>query len=169
MESTAMKSTESSSSLFRSAGMKIKLTDVTRLSLDNPALARSGETAETYLAGVTHRIRSRWNVTADAGFRQLPDGDQNLYRGELSWNHELARITLGSQLGDHDLGYNDTLNYVGVGIPIGSRWRVESTYYSSETVAASAGSRRSRALAKTMSRLLTQSPSCRYSAITGST
>ena len=103
------------------------------LSLDNPALARSGETAQTYLAGVTHRIGSRWNVTADAGFRQLPDGDQNLYRGELSWNHELARITLGSQLGDHDLGYNDTLNYVGVGIPIGSRWRVESTYYSSET------------------------------------
>lgn len=107
------------------------------LSLDNPALVRSGETAETYLAGVTHRIGSRWSVTADAGLRQLPDGDQNLYRGELSWNHELGRITLGSQLGDHDLGYDDTLNYVGAGIPIGSRWRIESTYYSSETGPAS--------------------------------
>jgi tetratricopeptide (TPR) repeat protein len=95
------------------------------LSLDNPALERRGEKAETLLVGATHRLNDTWVIGGEVGVRQLPDGDQDLYRGEVVWAHPRARVTLGMQIGAHDLGYDDTLTYLGFALPLGPHWAVE--------------------------------------------
>ena len=106
------------------------------LSLDNPAIVRRGESARTYLAGVQHRMNDRLTAVFEAGVRQLPDGDQNLYRGELVLNNLPGKVTLGAQIGDHELGFDDTLHYLGIGIPFAERWQVESNNYFSTVGAA---------------------------------
>lgn len=99
------------------------------LSLDNPAIVRRGESARTYLAGVQHSMNDRLTAVFEAGVRQLPDGDQNLYRAELVLNNLPGKVTLGAQLGDHELGYDDSVYYLGIGIPFAERWQVESNNY----------------------------------------
>jgi tetratricopeptide (TPR) repeat protein len=99
------------------------------LSLDNPEISRRGETARTYLAGVQHRINSNFAALFEAGVRQLPDGDQQLYRAELALDNLPGRVALGTQLGKHELGYDDNLLYLGIGIPVGERWQIESNNY----------------------------------------
>jgi tetratricopeptide (TPR) repeat protein len=103
------------------------------LSLDNPALARQGASAETYLAGILHRFNETWSGTVEAGRRNLPDGDQDIYRTELVWTGSRSRVTLGSQLGNHELGYNDNLYYVGYNFLVTGRWRAETNTYFSNT------------------------------------
>jgi hypothetical protein len=44
-----------------------------------------------------------------------------------------VRVTFGAQIGNHELGYNDSLAYVGVGIPLSARWSLEVNNYFSET------------------------------------
>lgn len=109
------------------------------LSLDNPALARSGESARTWFVAAMHRFGDRWSGSADLGLRELPDGDQLLYRGEMVWSHQRAQVTLGAQLGDHDLGYQERLGYVGFAVPVGARWRLESNTYFAELGADAVG------------------------------
>ena len=99
------------------------------LSLDNPGIIRDGESAQTYLAGVQQRVNDRLTAVLEAGVRQLPDGDQNLYRAEAVLNNLPGRITLGAQLSAHELGYDDRLYHVGIGIPFAERWQVESNNY----------------------------------------
>ncbi len=103
------------------------------LSLDNPGLSRNGGGAETLFVGGTHRLNDTWVIGGDVGLRQLPDGDQNLFRSEVVWVNPRARVTLGAQVGSHDLGYDDTLTYLGLAVPIGRNWTVEINNYSSET------------------------------------
>jgi len=99
------------------------------LSLDNPAIVRRGESARTYLAGVNHAVNDTLAVSFEAGVRQLPDGDQSLYRAEAVLNNLPGKVTLGAQIGDHELGYSDRLYQVGIGIPFAERWQVESNNY----------------------------------------
>jgi Flp pilus assembly protein TadD len=99
------------------------------LSLDNPAIVRRGETARTYLAGVQHGVNDTLTVLLEAGVRQLPDGDQNLYRGEIVLNNLPGRVSLGAQFGDHELGYDDRVFHLGIGIPFAERWQIESNNY----------------------------------------
>jgi tetratricopeptide (TPR) repeat protein len=99
------------------------------LSLDNPAIVRRGESARTYLAGVQHGINDTLTVLLEAGVRQLPDGDQNLYRSEVVLNNLPGRVSLGVQFGDHELGYDDRLFHLGIGIPFAERWQIESNNY----------------------------------------
>ena len=99
------------------------------LSLDNPAIVRRGESARTYLAGVHHAVNDKLAVLLEAGVRQLPDGDQNLYRAEVVLNNLPGKVTLGAQIGDHELGYADRLYQIGIGIPFAERWQVESNNY----------------------------------------
>lgn len=101
------------------------------LSLDNPALSRSGG-AETLFVGATHRLNDAWVIGGEVGLRQLPDGDQNIYRGEFVWVNPRARVTFGAQTGNHDLGFDDTLTYLGLAVPLGSNWTVELNNYDSE-------------------------------------
>jgi hypothetical protein len=103
------------------------------LSLDNPDIARRGETARTYLAGVQQVVNDNVLVLGEAGIRQLPDGDQNLYRAEVVLNNLPGKVSLGAQLGDHELGYEDTLYYLGIGIPFAKHWLIESNNYLSTT------------------------------------
>jgi tetratricopeptide (TPR) repeat protein len=103
------------------------------LSLDNPALARDGESAETYRGSVLHQFTDKVSGTLEVGRRLLPDGDQDLYRGEVVLSNLPGKLTLGAQLGAHELGYDDDLWYIGVGIPFASRWEVESNNYFSTT------------------------------------
>ena len=99
------------------------------LSLDNPAIVRRGESARTYLGGVHHAVNDKLAVLFEAGVRQLPDGDQNLYRAEVVLNNLPGKVTLGAQIGDHELGYDDSLYLLGIGIPFAERWQVESNNY----------------------------------------
>ena len=99
------------------------------LSLDNPAIARLGESARTYLAGMHHAVNQKLAVLIEAGVRQLPDGDQDLYRAEVVLNNLPGKVTLGAQVGNHELGYADRSYQIGVGIPFAERWQVESNNY----------------------------------------
>ena len=99
------------------------------LSLDNPAIVRRGESARTYLAGAHHAVNDKLGVLLEAGVRQLPDGDQNLYRAEIVLNNLPGKVTLGTQIGDHELGYTDSLYQIGIGVPFAGRWQVESNNY----------------------------------------
>ena len=65
--------------------------------------------------------------------RTLPNGDQDLYRGELVLGNLPGKLTLGAQLGAHELGYDDNLWYIGFGIPFAERWQVESNNYFATT------------------------------------
>jgi len=103
------------------------------LSLDNPALARQGESAETYSAGALYQFTDNISGNVEIGRRLLPDGDQDLYRGEVVLGGLPGRLTLGAQLGAHELGYDDNLWYLGVGIPFLDHWQVESNNYFSTT------------------------------------
>lgn len=134
-------STSSADSGLRQAELAYWLSQNTRLvaryddslSLDNPELARRGDNATTWLAGLMHRFGTSWTANVELGQRDLPDGDQSIYRTEVMWTGELARLTLGAQLGDHDLGYEDKLSYFGVAVPVGDRWQIESNSYFSST------------------------------------
>ena len=99
------------------------------LSLDNPAIVRRGESARTYTAGVHHALNDKLAVLVEAGVRQLPDGDQNLYRAEVVLNNLPGKVTLGAQTADHELGYDDRLYHLGIGIPFAEHWQVESNNY----------------------------------------
>jgi Flp pilus assembly protein TadD len=103
------------------------------LSLDNPALARDGESAETLSALALHRFTDKVSANVEIGRRELPDGDQDIYRGELVLGNLPGKLTLGAQLGAHDLGYDDELWYIGFGIPFAQRWQVESNNYFATT------------------------------------
>ena len=54
-------------------------------------------------------------------------------RAEMILNNLPGKVTVGAQLGDHDLGYEDRLVYLGIGIPFAGRWQVESNNYVSQT------------------------------------
>lgn len=103
------------------------------LSLDNPAIARRGDGAETVSAQLHHRFGNRFSGLVELGRRALPDGDQSLYRAEAIVDRLPGRVTLGVQFGTHDLGYDDSLYYLGIGIPFASRWEIEWNNYSSTT------------------------------------
>lgn len=103
------------------------------LSLDNPAVVRSGERAETLTAGVQQRFGERLTGLVEVGTRTLPDGDENLVRAEVVLHNLPGKVTLGAQLGDHELGYEDNLYYLGFGFGLGERWQLENNNYFSMT------------------------------------
>jgi tetratricopeptide (TPR) repeat protein len=103
------------------------------LSLDNPAIIRDGESAETLMGGVLHNFGERFTGLVELGTRSLPDGDETIVRGELTLHNLPGKLTLGTQVGDHDLGYNNSLYYVGIGFPLGDSWQLESNNYFSTT------------------------------------
>ncbi len=103
------------------------------LSLDNPAIIRSGDSAETWTAGVQHAFGERLTGRLEAGKRSLPDGDEDLVRAEVVLHDLPGKLTLGTQLGNHNLGYDDNLYYVGFGFPLSERWQLESNNYFSTT------------------------------------
>lgn len=97
------------------------------LSLDNPALARAGTNAEAYIANITHRIDDEWLVSAEAGFRNLPESDrQEIYKLEVVYDDALK---LGAQLSPHSDGFDDELYYAAVAINVDAQWKLEPVVY----------------------------------------
>ena len=104
------------------------------LSLDNPALARSSEKAETYYVGGLRQINPDWLVLVDLGMRDLPAGaDQDLYKLELIRLLEGRSVKFGSQFGRHSDGFTEELFYGAYGFELGHGWRLEPTLFLSET------------------------------------
>ena len=103
------------------------------LSLDNPAITRRGESAETYTGQLQYQVNQRLTGVIEAGQRSLPDGDQAIYRAEAIVANLPGRVTLGAQIGSHEAGYDDSLYYLGLGIPLSRRWQVEANTYFSTT------------------------------------
>ena len=104
------------------------------LSLDNPALARSGLDAETYFAGVMHQFSDHWLGTAEFGYRDLPAGaSQQIYKLEGVYLLDGHAIKLGGQISPHSDGFSDELIYAGYGLPIGERWKLEPSIFYSNT------------------------------------
>lgn len=100
------------------------------LSLDNPALARSGQSAKTYYFGAFHQFSENWMGTAEFGFRDLPLGaDQQIYRLEGVYLWDGKSIKLSGQLSPHSDDFTDELIYAAYGFSVGDLLRIEPTIY----------------------------------------
>lgn len=95
------------------------------LSLDNPALARSGTPARTYLVGAAHRVTREVFLSGEAGFRELPGADQGVFRLEGSYFASNQGVKLGLQVSPTAEGVVDWLGYGEYDLPLGSRVRLK--------------------------------------------
>lgn len=104
------------------------------LSLDNPALARSGAKAETYFAGVLHQFGEHWLGSVEAGYRELSAGaDQQVYKFEGVHLAGTRVRKLGLQFSPHSDGYTDELVFAGYGFELAKGWRMEPIVFYSNT------------------------------------
>ena len=107
------------------------------LSLDNPALNRSGQDASAYLAGVLFGWSDRWMAKLEAGRRDLErDLEQDLYLGELVYATQRYWLKLGGLAGPREDDVTDRNMYLGIGRHLSPRWRIEPVVYLSEIGAA---------------------------------
>lgn len=104
------------------------------LSLDNPALARSGADAETYYASVLHQFNEHWLGLAEVGYRDLPGSDdQQIYRVEAVRLDGKNVQKLGVQISPHSDGYTDELVYASYGFEVAKGWRLEPAVFYANT------------------------------------
>ena len=104
------------------------------LSLDNPALARSGEDAKTYYIGALSHIHKQWQGSVEIGTRDLPNNaDQEIYKVEAINIHQRDVLKLGVQLSPHSEGFTDKLIYSTYGFPVNNKWRLEPSLYLSSS------------------------------------
>ncbi len=104
------------------------------LSLDNPALARTGADAETYYASVLHQFNEHWQGLAEFGYRDLPGGDdQQIYRVEAVHLDGTNVHKLGVQISPHSDGYTDELVYASYGFEVAKGWRIEPAVFYANT------------------------------------
>jgi tetratricopeptide (TPR) repeat protein len=104
------------------------------LSLDNPSLARSGVSAETFYLGSLFRLNPKFLASVEAGYRRLPDDkDQGIVKGEAIFLIEDQSVKLGAQLSPHSDGFTDSLVFAEYGFPVSPRWRLSPTVFYSST------------------------------------
>ena len=104
------------------------------LSLDNPALARSGEKAETYYLGAFTSIHEHWRGVVELGTRDLPDdADQQIYKLEIINFNDRNVFKLGGQVSPHSDNYTDDLIYSTYGFPVSDHWRLEPALFLSRS------------------------------------
>lgn len=104
------------------------------LSLDNPALARSGEDAKTFYIGALTHINKQWQGSVEIGTRDLPDNaDQRIYKVEAIHIDQLDVLKLGVQLSPHSAGFTDKLIYSSYGFPVNDKWRLEPSLFLSSS------------------------------------
>lgn len=106
------------------------------LSQDNPALARSGIDAEAWFLSYLHDFSGQFLASAEIGTRDLPNGDQEIYRVEGVHLHDNRAAKVGIQISPTEViggDYTDTLVYGSYNFPIGDNWRIEPAVYLSET------------------------------------
>ena len=104
------------------------------LSLDNPALARSGEDAETYYIGFQAQRLGDWQNIVELGYRELPaDADQQIIKFEATTFQAARFYKFGLQISPHSNDYTDKLIYTGLGYPLNKSWRLEPVLYLSSS------------------------------------
>lgn len=104
------------------------------LSLDNPALARSGEKAETGYLGLQTRMNAGWLGVIEIGHRDLPDNaDQQIYKVEGIRIQSSRSYKFGVQVSPHSDDYTDKLVFASLGYPLNTSWRLEPTLYLSSS------------------------------------
>lgn len=104
------------------------------LSLDNPALARSGIDAETWYGSAQHQFGDKFIAIAEVGHRSLPqDADQEIYKAEGIILSGGSSFKLGGQLSPHSDGFDDKLAYAGVNMALRERIRLDATLFASES------------------------------------
>lgn len=107
------------------------------LSLDNPALARLGQDAETWYVSVQHNFHEKFLAVVEIGKRDLPLGaDQDIYKLEGVVLGDGRAYKLGGQLSPHSDGYDDMLVYGGINFGLSNRVRMDGTVFVSESGAA---------------------------------
>lgn len=104
------------------------------LSLDNPALARSGQKAETIYLGLQNPLKSTWQGIFEIGTRDLPaNADQQIYKFEAVNIQPTNFYKLGVVLSPHSDNYTDKLVYTSFGFPLNKSWRIEPALFLSST------------------------------------
>lgn len=105
------------------------------LSLDNPALVRSGADAETYYFGAQNKLTKNWLGNLEVGSRNLPNkAGQKIYKVEaINIKQNRHVFKLGGQLSPHSDNYTDKLIYSAYGFPVNNRWRLEPSVYLSSS------------------------------------
>lgn len=131
---------------LRQAQLAVQATPQTRawlryddtLSLDNPALARSGDEAKAGFLGLLQRIVPGTWLSAEAGYRDLPDGDhQQIYKLEgIQYWAGSRSVKAGLQLSPHSDDFTDKLVFAGLGLPMAERFRLDPTVFFARTGAA---------------------------------
>lgn len=109
------------------------------LSLDNPTLARQGVDAEAYFVSYLHDFDGRFLLQGEVGRRDLPDGDQDIYKGEATIFNQGTAFKLGAQVSPTDTtvgDYTDTVVWGQVNFEVSDHWRLEPALYVSESGAA---------------------------------
>jgi tetratricopeptide (TPR) repeat protein len=107
------------------------------LSLDNPALARSGLDADAWFVGAARRLTDQWTGVIEVGLRDLPQGaEQEIYKLEASYAPGPRVWKLGLQSSPHSSGFDDTLLFGGLNFPLADRVRFDATLFLAETGAA---------------------------------
>ena len=100
------------------------------LSLDNPALARSGEKVETYYLGFHTSFGNNLRGVIEVGTRDLPsNADQQVYKAEVIHFLEKNVFKLGAQLSPHSDNYTDKLLFTAYNFPVNGNWRMEPALF----------------------------------------
>lgn len=104
------------------------------LSLDNPALARSGADALATFISATHEFNSLLIGTLEIGQRDLPGQfDQDIYKFEVALPGARRTWKLGYQISPHSAGFDDTLIIGGLSMPLADHLSLDATMFVAET------------------------------------
>ena len=104
------------------------------LSLDNPALARSGQKAETIYLGLQSPLQSTWLGIFEIGNRDLPaNADQQIYKFEAVNIQSPKFYKIGVQVSPHSDNFTDKLIYTSFGYPLNKSWRFEPALFLSSS------------------------------------
>jgi Flp pilus assembly protein TadD len=104
------------------------------LSLDNPALARSGIDAQATFLSATHEFNPRFISTLEIGQRDLPGAfEQDIYKFEAALPNGRHTWKFGYQLSPHSAGFDDSLMFGGVSVPLAQRLSLDATLFLAET------------------------------------
>lgn len=103
------------------------------LSLDNPALARTGQESEAFLGGILSDWGGSFLTRVEAGRRELADGvTQTLILPEVTYLRHGFFLKGGGVIAPSSNDTTDRTGYVGFGFPLSKRCRLEPTVYLSE-------------------------------------
>lgn len=107
------------------------------LSLDNPALARSGISADAFFLNYLHDFSGNYLVALEVGRRDLPnDASQDILKVEAVRLRDNRASKIGLQLSPTDDAagsHTDTVVFASYNFPVTERWRVEPALFLART------------------------------------